>query len=70
MNSSDDNNFTNYYKDRDNEESSRQSWQEMVPESIVHIIMENWNVVEKFAQSLDKTIKIFGMKLPTEGMLN
>lgn len=66
----DDNNFTSHYKDQDNEEFSRQSWQEMVPESIVHIIMENWNVVEKFAQSLDKTIKIFGMKLPTEGMLN
>lgn len=66
----DDNNFTSHSKDQDNEEFSRQSWQEMVPESIVHIIMENWNVVEKFAQSLDKTIKIFGMKLPTEGMLN
>ena len=66
----DDTNFTSHYKDQDNEEFSRQSWQEMVPESIVHIIMENWNVIEKFAQSLDKTIKIFGMKLPTEGMLN
>jgi hypothetical protein len=66
----DDDNFTSHSKDQDNEEFSRQSWQEMVPESIVHIIMENWNVVEKFAQSLDKTIKIFGMKLPTEGMLN
>jgi hypothetical protein len=70
MNSSDHSNFTNHYKDQDNEKSSRQSWQEMVPESVVHIIMENWNVIEKFAQSLDKTIKIFGMKLPTEGMLN
>lgn len=70
MNSSDHSNFTNHYKGQDNEKSSRQSWQEMVPESVVHIIMENWNVIEKFAQSLDKTIKIFGMKLPTEGMLN
>ena len=70
MNSSDHSNFTNHYKDQNNEKSSRQSWQEMVPESVVHIIMENWNVIEKFAQSLDKTIKIFGMKLPTEGMLN
>jgi len=26
--------------------------------------------VEKFAQSVDKTIKIFGMKFPTEGILN
>jgi len=66
----DDTNFTSHYKDQDNEEFSRQSWQEMVPESIVHIIMENWNIIEKFSQSLDKTIKIFGMKLPTEGMLN
>jgi hypothetical protein len=41
----------------------------MVPESVVHIIRENWDIVEKFAQSIDKTIKIFGMKLPIEGML-
>lgn len=70
MNRADHNNYTNHYKNQDNEKSSGQSWQEMVPESIIHIITENWDIVEKFAQSLDKTIKIFGMKLPTEGMLN
>jgi hypothetical protein len=32
--------------------------------------MENWKIVEKYAQSADKTIKIFGMKIPEEGLLN
>jgi hypothetical protein len=69
LDSSDHNNYSNHYKDQDNEKSSRESWQKMVPESVVHIIRENWDIVEKFAQSIDKTIKIFGMKLPIEGML-
>jgi hypothetical protein len=69
LDSSDHNNYSNHYKDQDNQKSSRESWQKMVPESVVHIIRENWDIVEKFAQSIDKTIKIFGMKLPIEGML-
>lgn len=67
---SDHNNYNNHHKDQDIEKASGESWRKMVPESIAHIIMENWDIVEKFAQSIDKTIKIFGMKLPTEGMLN
>jgi hypothetical protein len=51
-------------------ESSKESWQKMVPKNIVNIIMENWKIVEKYAQSADKTIKIFGMKFPEEGILN
>jgi hypothetical protein len=50
-------------------ESSKESWQEMVPKNVVNIIMENWKIVEKYAQSADKTIKIFGMKIPEEGLL-
>jgi hypothetical protein len=42
----------------------------MVPKTVARIITENWNIIEIFAQSLDKTIKIFGMKFPTEGILN
>lgn len=51
-------------------ESSKESWQKMVPKNVVNIIMENWKIVEKYAQSADKTIKIFGMKIPEEGLLN
>ena len=51
-------------------ESSKESWQKMVPKNVVNIIMENWQTVEKYAQSADKTIKIFGMKIPEEGLLN
>lgn len=51
-------------------ESSKESWQKMVPKNVVNIIMENWRIVEKYAQSADKTIKIFGMKFPEEGILN
>ncbi|MGV8106155.1 MAG: hypothetical protein ACP5OH_00095 [Nitrososphaerota archaeon] len=51
-------------------ESHKESWQKMVPKNIANIIMENWKIVEKYAQSADKTIKIFGMKFPEEGILN
>lgn len=51
-------------------ESYNESWQKMVPKNIANIIMENWKIVEKYAQSADKTIKIFGMKFPEEGILN
>ncbi len=47
-----------------------ESWQEMVPKTVIRIILDNWNIVEKFAQSMDKTIKIFGMKFPTKGILH
>ena len=51
-------------------ESSKESWQKKVPKNVLNIIMENWKIVEKYAQSADKTIKIFGMKIPEEGLLN
>lgn len=51
-------------------ESSKESWQKMIPKNVVNIIMENWKIVKKYAQSADKTIKIFGMKFPEEGILN
>lgn len=67
---SDGNNNQNYHRDQDIENGLRESWEKMVPKTVFHIITENWNIVEKFAQSVDKTIKIFGMKFPTEGILN
>jgi hypothetical protein len=63
-------NNRNYYKGEDIEDASKESWQKMVPKTIINIICENWVIVEKFAQSVDKTIKIFGMKFPKEGILN
>jgi hypothetical protein len=63
-------NNRNYYKGEDIEDALKGSWQKMVPKTIINIICENWAIVEKFAQSVDKTIKIFGMKFPTEGILN
>jgi hypothetical protein len=58
-------NNRNYYKGEDIEDALKESWQKMVPKTIINIICENWAIVEKFAQSVDKTIKIFGMKFPT-----
>jgi hypothetical protein len=63
-------NNRNYYKAEDIEDALKESWQKMVPKTIINIICENWVIVEKFAQSVDKTIKIFGMKFPTEGILS
>ena len=63
-------NKRNYYKAEEIEHALKTSWQKMVPKTIINIICENWDIVEKFAQSVDKTIKIFGMKFPTEGILN
>jgi len=63
-------NNRNYYKGEDIEDALKESWQKMVPKTIINIICENWVIVEKFAQSVDKTIKIFGMKFPKEGILN
>jgi nicotinic acid mononucleotide adenylyltransferase len=64
-------NHPNYHKDTNIQDTLKEeSWHNMVPKTVARIITENWNIVEKFAQSLDKTIKIFGMKFPTEGILN
>jgi len=52
-----------------NSESLAESWQNMVPKNVVDIIVENWRIIEKYAQSKDRTIKIFGMKFPEEGIL-
>jgi hypothetical protein len=41
----------------------------MVPKNVADIILENWKTIEKYAQYKDRTIKIFGMKFPEEGIL-
>jgi hypothetical protein len=42
-------------------------WEKQVPPSVAEIIRENWNVVEEFASSEDKTMRVLGMKFPREG---
>ena len=65
---SNQNNARDHHREQ-NIRFSGEPWEEMVPKTIVDIIMDNWKIVEKFAKSSDKTIKIFGMKFPTEGIL-
>ena len=43
------------------------TWKEDVPESIAEMIEENWEIVEKYANSEDKTTRVLGMKFPKEG---
>lgn len=61
----------NLYQDIGNEvpKSSTESWQNMVPKNVAEIIEENWKIIEKYAQSKDNTVKIFGMKFPEVGIL-
>ena len=42
-------------------------WKNQVPEAVAEIIKKNWNVVEEFASSEDKTMRVLGMKFPREG---
>ena len=42
-------------------------WENQVPESVAEIIKKNWSVVEGFASSEDKTMRVLGMKFPREG---
>jgi len=45
----------------------KSSWKEDVPESIIKIIEDEWETVEKFANEEDQTTRIVGMKFPKEG---
>ena len=62
-------NSKNDMKNLNHSESSAESWQNMVPKNVADIILENWSIIEKYAQSKDRTMKIFGMKFPEEGIL-
>ncbi len=43
------------------------TWKEDVPESVAKIIEENWEIIEKFANTADMTTRVAGMKFPKEG---
>ncbi len=45
------------------------TWEEKIPSSVVKIIKDNWNVVEKFANEKDDTLKVVGVKFPKRGFL-
>ena len=42
-------------------------WEKLIPNTVVKIIQDNWDVVKKFASGEDMTMKIAGMKFPKEG---
>jgi nicotinamide mononucleotide adenylyltransferase len=43
------------------------TWKNDVPKSIIKIIEEEWETVEKFANTEDMTTRVAGMKFPKEG---
>ena len=45
----------------------KNDWEKYVPESVAEIINKNWKIVEGFASSEDKTMRVLGMKFPREG---
>lgn len=47
--------------------NGKSDWKKDVPESVVKIIDENWDIVRRFSESEDKTTRILGMKFPKEG---
>ena len=42
-------------------------WNDFVSPKVRDIIRANWNVVERYSDADDKTIRIFGMKFPKDG---
>ena len=42
-------------------------WKKDVPPQVAEIIEENWNIIEYFAKTEDKTTRIAGMKFPKDG---
>jgi len=50
-----------------NSEGKNSEWKKFVPVNVAKIIIENWQIVEKFASVEDMTKRIAGMKFPKEG---
>lgn len=44
-------------------------WNNYVSPNVSNIIRNNWNVIEHFSNSADKTIRVFGMKFPKDGFV-
>ena len=45
----------------------KDSWKEDVPESVAKVIEDEWETIEKFANTEDQTTRVVGMKFPKEG---
>ncbi len=43
------------------------TWEEKIPSSVVKIIKDKWNIIEKFANEKDETLKVVGVKFPKKG---
>ncbi|NDB32863.1 MAG: hypothetical protein EB160_05400 [Nitrososphaeria archaeon] len=52
----------------DSANGKKTDWEKSVPEQVVKIIEENWDVVEKYANSEDLTTRVAGMKFPKAGV--
>ena len=52
-----------------NERHGREPWHDYVPPQVVEIIYKNWATVKQFADADDRTVRLFGMKFPQEGVL-
>lgn len=50
-------------------QKGKHKWSEQVPSEVLKIIEDNWAVVRKFALCPDKTMKLMGMKFPSQGFL-
>ena len=50
-----------------NSEGKNSEWEKFVPVNVAKIIIENWQIIEKFASIEDMTKRIAGMKFPKEG---
>jgi hypothetical protein len=45
------------------------TWEGKIPSEVVKIIKNNWNVIERFANEKDETLKVAGVKFPKKGFL-
>lgn len=52
------------------ESNKMEHWHNYVPPKVVEIIYKNWTTVEEFAEADDRTVRLFGMKFPQEGLLS
>lgn len=48
-------------------ENKDSTWEEKIPSSVVKIIKNNWNIIKKFANEKDETLKVVGVKFPKKG---
>ena len=42
-------------------------WKDKIPYPVIKVIEDNWNIVEKFANKKDETLKVVGVKFPKKG---